>query len=102
MCHLATLIGWIIPFSDLIITAVIWSTRKDTSEFVRFHGLEALNYQITFYLATIIAVALTWVLIGIPLLALLMIIDITVPIFMAIKASNGEMRRYPLILRLVQ
>lgn len=98
-CHIATLLGWLLPFLDLIVTIAIYMHYKDVSPFVAQHAKEALHYQITFYICTIIAVGLSWLLIGIPILLLLMLIDITVPIYMGIKANNGNIVKYPLILR---
>ncbi|MEI7771007.1 MAG: DUF4870 domain-containing protein [Chloroflexales bacterium] len=101
-CHLVSFLGYLIPFADLIATIVIWSSKKDQSAFVREHGAEALNYQISFYIYALISLVLTFVLIGFLMLAALTIFDITVTIIAAVKASNGERYRYPLTIRFVQ
>ena len=101
-CHLSTLIGWIIPFGDLILTMILWNNKKDTSEFINMHGKEALNYQITFYIWTTVFAMLACIWIGIPFLFLLVIVDVTIPIIASIKASNGEFYKYPLIFRFVK
>lgn len=101
-CHLATLLGWIIPFGDLILTFIIWNSNKESSEFVNVHGKEAVNYQISFYIWTIIFGLLACIWIGIPFLIILAIVDITIPIIAAVKASKGETYKYPLIFRFIK
>lgn len=101
-CHLATLLGWIIPFGDLILTFIVWNTYRGSSEFINNHGKEAVNYQISFYIWTMIFGLLACIWIGIPFLIILAIIDITIPIIAAVKASKGEIYRYPLIFRFIK
>ena len=43
-----------IPFLSLIVTIVLYYTQKDKGEFVRQHGKESLNFQITFALVMVI------------------------------------------------
>ncbi|MGE5893443.1 MAG: DUF4870 domain-containing protein, partial [bacterium] len=43
-CHLGTLLGYIIPFANLIVPLVIWQTKKNDSPFIALHGKEALNF----------------------------------------------------------
>ena len=42
-----------IPFLSLIVTIVLYYTQKDKGEFVRQHGEEFLNFQITFALVLV-------------------------------------------------
>ena len=101
-CHLVSFLGYLIPPFDIVAIILIWSSKKDQSAFVREHGTEALNYQISYYIYLLISLILTFVLIGFVMLAALTIFDITVTIIAAIKASNGERYRYPLTIRFVQ
>lgn len=43
-----------IPFLSLIVTIVLYYTQKDKGEFVKQHGKESLNFQITFALVMVI------------------------------------------------
>lgn len=101
-CHIATLLGWIIPFGDILLTFLLWYTWRDRSAFVDVHGREALNYQINFYIWTTFFALLACIYIGIPFLMLLALIDITIPVIAAVKAGRGEVFRYPAIIRLVK
>lgn len=58
-CHLASLIGWVFPFGDLIATLIIWSTKKTQSSFIDAHGKEALNFLISFYIYAVFLVVLS-------------------------------------------
>ncbi len=101
-CHLSTLLGWLIPLGDLILTLVLWSTWRERSSFVDAHGREALNYQLNFYFWATIFALLSCFFIGIPFLIVLALIDVIVPIIAAVKASKGESFRYPAIIRFVK
>ncbi|RRR72472.1 MAG: DUF4870 domain-containing protein [Candidatus Viridilinea halotolerans] len=101
-CHLASLLGYLIPFSQLIIVLIIWSNNKDRSEFVREHSTEALNYQLSYLLYAFISGMAIFFLVGFLMLLALTIFDIIVSITGAMKASNGERYRYPLTIRFVK
>jgi len=101
-CHLASLIGWIIPFGDLVATLVIWLFKHDQSAFVERHGREALNYQISFYIYALVGIVLACAYVGFFLLAILAIFDMVVMIKAAIAANRGEEYRYPLTIRLIR
>lgn len=42
-----------IPFLSLIVTIILYYTQKDKGEFVKQHGKESLNFQITFALVIV-------------------------------------------------
>ncbi len=52
--HLSTLSQYIIPFGNYIFPIIIWSSYKDKSEFVDHHGKQALNFQLSLLLYTLI------------------------------------------------
>jgi uncharacterized protein len=52
--HLSTLSQYFIPFGNYIFPILIWSSKKDTSEFVNHHGKQALNFQLSMFLYTLI------------------------------------------------
>ena len=65
--HLSALVGFLIPFGNLIGPLIVWQLKKD-DPFVDSQGKEAVNFQITVSLAGIIAAFLTIVVIGLFLL----------------------------------
>jgi uncharacterized Tic20 family protein len=82
---------------------VIWLSNKDRPEksFVIEQAKEALNFQITIFIATIVSFALVFVAIGFALLPVLFIGNIVFCIIAGIAASKGQAYRYPITLRLI-
>lgn len=102
-CHLSALLGCLAWGIGIIIgPLILWLVKKDSSPFVDDQGKEALNFQITVFIAGLVCTALIWVLIGIPLLVALSIADLVFIIIAAIKASEGVAYRYPFSLRLIK
>ena len=109
-CHLAGLAG-LIPvapvFGSVIAPLIIWQIKKNEFEFVDEQGKEALNFQISMSLYTVIGiVACLITCIGavlIPFLAgALCIIDLVFLLIAAVKANNGEHYRYPISIRFIK
>jgi len=101
LCHLlAILTGFIGPL-------IIWLVKKDQSPFINHHGKEALNFQLTLFLAYLalfgVVAVLMFLIIGFVLLPLLFVLPILVlvaEIMACVAASRGEWHRYPCCLRL--
>lgn len=51
--HLSTLSQYIIPFGNYIFPILIWTSNKDKSKFVDFHGKQTLNFQLSLFLYTL-------------------------------------------------
>ena len=103
LCHLSALVGLLgngIGF--LLGPLIVWLVKKADHPFIDEQGKEAVNFQITMFIAFACAAILVFVLIGIPILIALAILDIVFPIIAAIKTSNGEHYRYPWALRLIK
>jgi hypothetical protein len=60
-CHLGTLLGYIIPFANIIVPLIIWQMKKEESSFIRMHGKEALNFQISLMIYSLISALLFFV-----------------------------------------
>jgi len=102
-CHLSALLGLVAwGIGILLGPLILWLIKKDTMPFVNDQGKEALNFQITVFLAGVVCTALVFLLIGIPLLAALAIVDLVFIIIAAVKASEGVAYRYPINLRLIK
>jgi uncharacterized protein len=101
-CHLAALVGHIIPLGNIIGPLVIWLVKKDEMPAVNEHGKEALNFQISMTIYYLIAAVLIFVLIGIPLLIALGLANLILIIIAAIHANDGKSYRYPLAIRFVK
>ncbi|MFK7915719.1 MAG: DUF4870 domain-containing protein [Pseudomonadales bacterium] len=99
--HLSALLGFVIPFGNLIGPLVIWQMKKDVP-FVADQGKEALNFQITVAIAAMICVVLFLVVIGGPLLMLVGLAALVFMVIAAIKANEGIRYRYPYAFRFVE
>jgi len=62
---------------------------------------EALNFQITLFIAHVIAGALIFVVIGLLLVPLVWVVNIVFSIMGAMSASKGQGYRYPFAIRLI-
>jgi uncharacterized protein len=74
--------------------------RGDASE-IDAHGKETLNFQISMLIYNLVAGVLCLDLIGFALLAVLHILNVVFVIVAALRASEGQMYRYPLTIRLL-
>lgn len=80
---------------------VIYLVFKDSSPFTRQHAAEALNFHLTLTIATFVALPLTLVLIGIPMLLAIMVVGIVLGICAATAAGRRESYRYPCTIHFV-
>lgn len=113
-CHLAALAFYVgIPFGNILGPLLVWLFKKDEYALVDEHGKEALNFQISlmvYSLVTVVAIvvfALTVILIPVAillgiLLAVLFVVDLVLIIVAAVKTSNGETFRYPLSIKFIK
>ncbi len=102
VAHLISLVGFVIPFGNIIGPLVIWLMKKDTMPFVDDQGKEALNFNITIAIAAVVSGILTLVLIGFIMMIVVGIAWLVLTIIAAMKANAGEMYRYPFTLRLIK
>lgn len=95
LCHLS---GLFTIFGPLI----IWLIKKDESKFIDENGKQALNFQISIFIYSIIASILIVILIGIPLLIAIGIFDLIMIIIASIKAADGQVFQYPLSIQILK
>ena len=100
LAHISSLIG-LTGIPPIVGPLVIWLIKKNEYAFVDDQGKEALNFQITMFIALLICGALVCVGIGIFLLPVVGIIDLIFSIIGGVKANNGERYRYPFAIRLI-
>jgi uncharacterized Tic20 family protein len=101
LAHLSALAGMIVPFGNVIAPFLIWRTRRDESVFVADHAKEALNFNLSVLIGVAACYILTWLLVGLLLLAVLGVTWFVLTLRAAIRASEGHIYRYPFALRLV-
>ncbi len=96
LCHI---VGFIFP---VIITLVLWLSKKDSSDYINFHGKEALNFQITMAIYTIISIVLIYIMIGYLFLIVIGIFYVVAIIMATYKAAGGEEFYYPMSMRFIK
>ncbi len=101
LAHLSGLLAFATLIGGVLGPLVMWMIRKDDMNFAADQAKEALNFQITVFVAGLIAGVMCLILIGFALLAILVIIDLILMIVAAVKASEGVSYRYPFNLRLI-
>ncbi len=109
IAHLSALIGFLIPFGNVLGPLVVWLIKKDTMPFVDDQGKEALNFNITVAIVItglmIVGTVLLVILIGFLFYLVAAVIGIAALVFMilaGIKANEGVSYRYPYIFRLIK
>ena len=102
-CHLAGLCAFVIPFvGNIVGPLILWQIKKDEYPFVDEQGKGAVNFQISMTIYGLISVALSFVCIGIFLLAAVGVVDLVFLLIAAVKANNGQHYRYPLTIRFIK
>lgn len=101
LSHLSALVFAVIALA-FIGPLLIMLIQGPKSAFVRSQAVEALNFQITTYIAAFISALLIFVLVGLVLLPLVGIAWLVLTIMASIAANRGDDYRYPFNLRLVK
>jgi hypothetical protein len=94
--HLSQLAGFLVPFAGLIAPIVIWQIKKTELPGLDVHGKIVVNWIISELLYGIVSFILVFAIVGIPLLIAVLALAIIFPILGGVKASNGEVWKYPL------
>ena len=100
--HLGFLAHGAAPLVALIIPFGLMYYYEGKSEFVVAHAKEALNFQISLLIASLVCVALSFAFIGFALLPVLLIGGLLLPIGGAIEGGSGREYRYPVTIRFVR
>ena len=102
LCHASALLGLFFHFLGHIFgPLIVWLLKRGDGPEIDAHGKESLNFQLSMLIYDAVAVILCFVLIGIPILLLLWVLNTVLVIIASIKASDGELYRYPLTIRFI-
>ena len=102
LCHVVTFIGFVMPLGNIVGPLLIWLLRRRDSEYVDFHGKEAVNFQISLTIYLVISAVLVLVLIGFVLLLVTFVFGIVSVIIAAVRANEGVLHRYPVTIRFLR
>ncbi len=102
-CHLMALAGLVITGVGFILgPLVVWLIKKDEDPFIDDQGKEAVNFQITMFIAFVIAFFLLFFVIGVVIMPIVVVGDIVLTIIGAVKANEGVKYRYPFAIRFLK
>ncbi len=103
LCHASALLGLFFHFLGHIFgPLIVWVLKRGDGADIDAHGKESLNFQLSMLIYDAVALILCLVLIGIPILLLLWVLNTVLVIVASIKASEGELYRYPLTIRFIK
>lgn len=108
-CHLAGLAGVVVPIviSGIIAPLIVWQIKKEEHPFIDENGKEAVNFQISMSLYTVIgSIACVVTCIGMVLIPFFIlavyIVNLVLLLIAAVKANNGEHYFYPICIRFIK
>ncbi len=96
--HLSVFAAYIVPLAGVIAPILIWQLKKAEFPEIDAHGKTVMNFIISMIIYSLISWLLVFVLVGLVLLVVLAIVGIVFPIIGALKANQGELWRYPLMI----
>ncbi len=101
LAHLSALLGFIFPLLAIggPLAVYLFSSEKPT---VQTHAKAALNFNITFTIAAFIAALSMFVVIGFLLLPIVGIVWLVAIVLASIKASEGQLYKYPLTIEFIK
>lgn len=100
--NLGTLAHLLALFTFFVGPLALWLVYRDRSPYLERQSQEALNFQITVGIALFVSGLLVALFIGVILLPLVIGAHVVMTLLATIKASEGELYRYPFSLRLLK
>lgn len=102
LCHASAATGYFSFIGFVLGPLIVWLLKKDQYPAVDDHGKEALNFQISMVIYYLVSGLLALVFVGFVIAAALFVFQLAEIIIASVKASNGEIHRYPLTIKFVQ
>ncbi len=107
--HLSPIIGGLFGgYLNFLFPLIMWLIRRSDHVFIDETGKEVVNFQISLLIYYLIGMAFAFLTFGlgallvVPLFVVLMILTLVFAVIGAVKASEGQIYRYPLNLRLIK
>jgi uncharacterized Tic20 family protein len=103
LCHLLALSGLLANgIGYLLGPLVMWLVKREEHPFIDDQGKEAVNFQLTMFLALLVSLPFCLIAVGFLMMIAVAIVMTVFPIVGAIQASEGKAYRYPLSIRFLQ
>jgi uncharacterized Tic20 family protein len=106
--HLTPAAAFLLPLGNIIMPLIIWLSNKDRTAHVREQGANIINFQIIWYIITVIIVGI--LLIGLTdykaieyMMLLFLATNVIYPVIVAIRVRKGKIKKYyPTLIRFVR
>jgi len=99
--HLSGVIDCVAWPIGLVLALVLWLSNREKPD-IDAHGKEVMNWKIFTLIVCVVALPLACIYIGVLVWILMWILTLVYGIVGAVKASNGELIRYPMFFRLIK
>lgn len=96
LTHLSALLG-----VGIILPLIVYLIKKNEGGRVRAHAAEVLNFHLSLVIYSLCAIPLLFVFVGFLVYVAIAIGGLVCAIIAAVKASEGELYRYPLCIRFI-
>lgn len=101
IAHLSALSAVFTGIGMIVGPLVVWLIKRDDGAYIADQAREALNFNITMFIAYVVAALLVVVAVGLLLLPVLAIAHLVLIIIAMVQAGEGREFRYPFALRLI-
>ena len=102
MAHVSSIIAMFVGGLAVLGPLLVWLLKKNESAYIAHHAREALNFQITMFIAAAISAVLICAGgLGLLLLVVVGVANLVLSIIGALKANEGQRWTYPFSIRLV-
>lgn len=106
--HLTPIAAFLLPLGNIILPLIIWLSHKDRTSHVREQGANIINFQIIWYVITVIIVGI--LLIGLTdykavkyMMLLFLATNVIYPVIVAILVRKGRIKKYyPTLIRFIR
>jgi uncharacterized Tic20 family protein len=102
LCHLSAFAGFFFPFGAILGPMICWLSKRDESAWVNINGKSSMNFQLSILLYVVLSVPLCFIIIGFPVIFALLTLKVVCITIASIKASKGELFRYPMTIPFIQ
>jgi len=100
--HLSQLANVIFFPIGIVAPILLWQTQKEKMPALDAHGKMVVNWMISSTIYAVVSIVLCLVLVGFLMLLALALMGIIFPIVGGVKANNGELWQYPLVIRFIK
>jgi uncharacterized Tic20 family protein len=102
LLHLSQLLVYFVPPFGLVAPFVIWQYKKNDLPEIDRHGKMVANWVLSAMIYLLASTVLCLVVIGVPLLLAVLVLSVVYPVIGAIKASHGQVWRYPFTINFIK